>query len=90
MLGLLVTGLLLCCLEGSGVPTEPQDLRSRFYAVVSARGLEAATIFRSAASYWKLIGRLADSPSISQFFPSEQEFRIYLEAAGFPDPVLAP
>ena len=70
--------------------TPTLDLRSRFYAVASAPGLDTATIFKSAASYWKIIGDLENSSSISQSFPSELEARVYLEAAGFSDPRIAP
>eukprot|EP00435_Cladocopium_sp_Y103_P074095 s580_g46.t1 len=70
--------------------TPTLDLRSRYYAVVSAPGLEAPTIFKSAASYWKLIGNLEDSSSISQSFPSELEAKVYLEAACFPECRIAP
>eukprot|EP00435_Cladocopium_sp_Y103_P075147 s60_g54.t1 len=58
---------------GSPNRTPALDLRSRYYAVVAAPGLEEPTIFQSAASYWKVIGSLEDSPSISQSFPSELE-----------------
>ena len=75
---------------GSPNRTPTLDLRSRFYAVVSAPGLSAPTIFRSSAGYWQAIGSLSDSPSISQSFPSELEARVYLEAAGFVDCPLAP
>lgn len=66
------------------------DLRSRFYAVLRAPGLGRPTIFRSSAGYWNCIGSLEDSTSISHSFPSEAEARIYLEAAGEDDPVIAP
>ena len=70
---------------GSPNRTPVLDLRSRFYSVASAPGLEFPTIFKSAASYWKLIGDLAESTAISQSVPSELEARIYSEAAGVPD-----
>ena len=75
---------------GSPCRTPTIDLRPRFYAVVSAPGLEGPTIFKSSTSYWKLIKSLQDSPSISHSFPSELEARVYLEAAGFRDPIIAP
>eukprot|EP00435_Cladocopium_sp_Y103_P052024 s1376_g16.t1 len=58
------------------------DLRPRFYAVLFAEGLDRPTIFKSSASYWRCIGALQNSSSISQSFPSEIEARIYLQAAG--------
>eukprot|EP00435_Cladocopium_sp_Y103_P059902 s1225_g21.t1 len=62
--------------------TEPIDLKSRYYAVLRARGLSKPTIFKSSAGYWACIGRLETSDSISQAFPSETEARIYLQSAG--------
>eukprot|EP00435_Cladocopium_sp_Y103_P059325 s392_g21.t1 len=70
--------------------TPTLDLRSRFYAVASAPGLVAPTIFKSATSSWQLIGSFEDSPSVSQSFPSELEARVYLEAAGFTEVRIAP
>ena len=66
------------------------DLRPRFYAVLRADHLERPTIFKSAAGYWRCIGSLENSSSISQAFPSELEARIYLEAAGEVDVDTAP
>ena len=63
--------------------TPPIDLRSRFYAVVRADGVNCPVVFKSSSSYWRAIGSLEDSSSISQSFPSEAEARIYLQAAGF-------
>eukprot|EP00435_Cladocopium_sp_Y103_P039268 s587_g10.t1 len=83
-------GAVLSARVSSPNRTPTLDLRSRFYAVVSAPGLEEPTIFKSATSYWKLIGNLEESPSISQSFPSELEARVYLEAAGFRDCRIAP
>ena len=63
--------------------TPPLDVRSRFYAVARCEGLESPTIFRSSASYWRWIGSLEGSRSVSQSFPSETEASVYLRAAGF-------
>ena len=63
--------------------TPPLDLRSRFYAVAKCEGLESPTIYKSSGSYWRRIGSLEGSHSISQSFPSEAESIIYLRAAGF-------
>ena len=75
---------------GSPNRTPAIDLRPRCYAVLRADNLEKPTIFGSAAGYWKCIGSLADSSSISQAFPSETEARIYLESAGEVDVDFAP
>ena len=63
--------------------TPPIDLRSRFYAVVRADGVDCPVVFKSSSSYWRAIGSLDNSTSISQSFPSEAESRVYLQAAGF-------
>ena len=61
------------------------DLRSRYYAVLRADGLGRPAIFQSAKSYWKTVGDLASSTSISHAFPSEQEARVYLAGASVAD-----
>eukprot|EP00435_Cladocopium_sp_Y103_P024548 s2882_g6.t1 len=63
--------------------TPPLDLRSRFYAVVRANSVDCPVIFKSSASYWRALGTLEGSNSISQSFPSESEAKVYLLAAGF-------
>eukprot|EP00435_Cladocopium_sp_Y103_P038954 s2722_g10.t1 len=70
---------------GSPNRTPTIDLRPRFYAVLRAAGLSQATIFKSSQSYWRCIGSLEGSDSISQSFPSEIEARIYLQSAGAED-----
>ena len=76
---------------GSPNRTPSIDLRPRFYAVLRAEGLEVPTIFRSSGGYWRCIGgALETSSSISHSFPSEQEAKIYLRAAGVTDFVFAP
>lgn len=47
------------------------DLRPRFYVVLKASGLARPTLFSSAAGYWKGIGVLEGSSSVSYAFPSE-------------------
>ena len=72
--------------------TPPLDLRSQFYAVARADSVDCPVVFRSSTSYWRAIGSLEGSSSVSQSFPSEAECRIYLLAAGFSGgqhPVLA-
>ena len=68
---------------GSPNRTPPLEIRSRFYAVAKADGLLHPTIFKSSGSYFRAVGNLVESSSVSQAFPSELEARIYLEAAGF-------
>jgi len=63
--------------------TPPLDLRSRYYAVARCVGLDSPTIYKSSASYWRQLGTLEGSSSISQSFPSETEALVYLQAAGF-------
>ena len=75
---------------GSPDRTPPIDFKNRFYAVLKARGLEKATIFRSSAGYWACIGSLSNSDSISQSFPSEVEAKIILQAAGEIEILFAP
>ena len=80
-LGLLVSGLDQRVHSPNRAP--PFNLRSRFYAVVRAAGEHDPTIFKSSSSYWRAIGSLEGSDSISQAFPSEPEGEIYLQSAGF-------
>ena len=61
------------------------DLQPRFYVVLKASGLGKATVFRSARSYWQLVGELEGSTSVSHSFPSEQEALVYLAGAGISD-----
>lgn len=68
---------------GSPNRTPPLEIRSRFYAVAKADGLLHPNIFKSSGSYFRAVGNLVESSSVSQAFPSELEARIYLEAAGF-------
>ena len=75
---------------GSPNRTPAIDLRPRFYAVLQAEDLAVPTIFKSSGGYWKCIGTLEGSSSISQSFPSEIEARIYLQGAGALDICVAP
>ncbi len=75
---------------GTPNSTPALDLRSRFYAVLSAPGLDHPTIYRSSASYWRVVGSFRYSPAISHSFPSEVEAKAYLAAAGVVDPEIQP
>ena len=75
---------------GSPNSTPALDLRSRFYAVLAAPGLEHPTIYRSSTSYWRVVGSLRNSPAISHSFPSEIEAKVYLAAAGVVEPDTQP
>eukprot|EP00435_Cladocopium_sp_Y103_P039837 s2497_g10.t1 len=70
---------------GSPNRTPAIELRSRFYAVARCDNLDKPTIFKPSQSYWRAIGSLQSSSSVSQSFPSELEARIYLESAGLVD-----
>ena len=63
--------------------SEPLPLRSRYYAIARCQNVECPVIFQSANSYWRAVGTLEGSDSITHAFPSELEARTYLEAAGF-------
>ena len=63
--------------------SEPLEARSRYYAVVRCDSLDSPVIFQSSGSYWRTIGSLADSNSVSHSFPSELEARTYIEASGY-------
>ena len=62
--------------------TPSLDLRSRFYAVVRADGLQQPTLFLTANSYFRCVGDLRTSSSISHAFPSELESAVFFDAAG--------
>lgn len=61
------------------------DIRPRFYAILRAEGLSKPLLCHSAASYWRVIGDIATSNSISHAFPSESEAKIYFAGAGVTD-----
>lgn len=71
---------------GSPNRTEQLGVRSRVYVVLRAPGLSAPTVVTSSAEYFKLVGRLQDSDSLSHSFPSETEARAYCLGAGIPLP----
>lgn len=60
----------------------PLEIKSRYYSVLAAPGLDTPTVYNSAGSYWAAIGELSASPSISHAFPSQTEARVYLAGAG--------
>ena len=62
--------------------TPQLGIKSRFYVVLRADGLSKPTLFKSARSYWAVVGELESSSSVSHAFPSEQEAKVYLEGAG--------
>ena len=61
------------------------DLRPRFYVVLKADNLDKPTIYKSAKSYWAVVGELSTPSSVSHAFPSEQEAKTYLAGAGIGD-----
>lgn len=58
------------------------DLRPRFYVVLRGPGLERPTIYKSAKSYWEVVGDFAASSAISHAFPPKQEAKVFLAGAG--------
>lgn len=66
--------------------TKALDLRTRFYAVAVCDSLDSPVIFKSSGSYFRTVGDLSTSDSISHGFPSELEARVYLSGAGFSEP----
>ena len=70
--------------------TPQLHLRPRHYVVLRADGLQTPTIFRSAKSYWGVVGDLVGSKSISHAIPSEQEAKIYLAGANVCDYITLP
>ena len=70
-------------------PTEQNNwlLGQGVYIILRAPGLESPKVVHSSADYFRVVGRLHDSSSLSHSFPSETEARIYCEAAGFTYPI---
>ena len=67
------------------VRTPQLPIRSRYYAILRAEGVDTPVIFQSSVSYWRALrGTLGDS--ITHSFPSETEARAYVRAAGFHHP----
>ena len=61
--------------------TEQLDLRSRIYVVLRTDSSDTPRAFSTPHSYFRCIGRLANSGSVSHAFPSEAEARAYCEGA---------
>ena len=57
----------------------PLDLRNRFHAVLFAEDLSKPTIFQSASSYFRCVGDLRSSSTISHAFPSEHEAMVVMK-----------
>ena len=60
------------------------DLRPRFYAVLRAPKISGPVLCLSANTYWRIVGKLQDSDSISHAFPSELEAKVYFAGASAP------
>lgn len=71
---------------GSPNRTPQIDLRPRYYVVLRNSEGPAPACFSSSQSYWRSIGRLRDSDTISHSFPSESEARAYCAGADIPFP----
>ena len=61
-------------------------IRSRYYVVLRAEGVDSPVIYQSCASYWRAL-RGALGESVTHSFPSEAEARAYARAAGFLEPL---
>ena len=61
--------------------TEQLDLRSRIYVVLRTDSSDTPRAFSTSHSYFRCIGRLANSGSVSHAFPSEAEARAYCDGA---------
>eukprot|EP00435_Cladocopium_sp_Y103_P043042 s6_g12.t1 len=66
--------------------TETVELGNRFWCVVKCSSCTVPQVFTTSAGYFRAIGTLAGSDTVSHAFASETEARIYLEAAGFEFP----
>ena len=78
-------------LEGrssSPIRSEHLSLRPRSYVVLRARGSTSPRVLQSSASYFRVVGSLQDSDSVSHSFPSETEARVYCAGAGVVFPQL--
>ena len=75
---------------GSPNRTPQLDLRPRYYVVLRNSQGPSPVVFSSSNSYWRSIGRLRDSDTISHSFPSETEARAYCAGAGIVFPEVQP
>ena len=76
-------GAVLAGRAGSPNRSEQLALRPRIYVVLRAAGLAAPTVVGTSAEYFRIVGNLQDSDSVSHSFPSETEAKAYCEGAGF-------
>ena len=79
-------GAVLAGRAGSPNRSEQLALRPRVYVVLRAAGLVAPTVVFSSADFFRIVGNLQTSDSVSHSFPSETEARAYCEGAGVPYP----
>lgn len=68
--------------------SEQLDLRSRFYVVLRTGSSSTPRAFSSSNSYWRCVGQLSGSSSVSHAFPSEAEARAYCGGAGVDFPTI--
>ena len=57
-------------------------LRPRYYAILRAEPVERPVLCTSAGAYWRIIGDLESSNSVSHSFPSDLEAKTHLSGAG--------
>lgn len=74
-------GAVLAGRAGSPARTEQLALRPRVYVVLRAQGLASPVVLGSSAEYFRVVGDLHHSESISHSFPSETEVRAYCAGA---------
>ena len=70
--------------------TPPIDLKARIYVILRCENLAEPVCYQSSSSYWRAIGSLERSSSISHSWPSEAEARTYCSGAGIAFPRVLP
>ncbi len=70
--------------------TEALELRSIYYVVVRSSRVSRPCCFASSTSYWRVVGNLRGSSSISHSFPTLEESRTYCAGAGIELPEVQP
>ncbi len=71
---------------GSPNRTGQISIRPRVYVVLQAPGLSSPVAVNSSAEYFRIVGRLHNSDTLSHSFPSETEAKVYCLGAGVPLP----
>lgn len=66
------------------------DLRPRYYVILKSDRVPEPVCYQSSGSYWRVIGSLQGSTSVSHSWPSEAEARTYCSGAGVSFPQVSP